>query len=263
MIPPAAPLIDASQNTPVLWFLISLLVWFLVALLVWKIFRRMQFKSQGLTTVRTRFYRKVQHERVPRFHNGCCHSPRRALGIATLQISNSWCWSCCFLRSADSSVCFAVTYRIIALPCTRLRMFGVTSSVQISASTSLQYGANSTEISSCCTLQLHGDIVCVAPSPFDGVGKSVVTLWRRCSKTSCKRGWLPRLSRSKSGTSTSATTWYVRRQRPFSQRSHIAVGASMVKKAQVPGNSIERSGPHAERSRTLLSKQAPFYSIQQ
>lgn len=48
------------QSTPVVWFLISLLVWALVALLVWRVLKRMHFRSQGLTTIRTRFYRKVR-----------------------------------------------------------------------------------------------------------------------------------------------------------------------------------------------------------
>ncbi|CAM9321632.1 unnamed protein product, partial [Ascophyllum nodosum] len=52
------------QNAPVLWFLISLLIWLLVALVVWKIFKRLQYRSQGLTTIRTRFYRKVYREKL-------------------------------------------------------------------------------------------------------------------------------------------------------------------------------------------------------
>ena len=51
----------SSQNTPILWFLISLIVWALVALLVWRVFKRMHFRSQGLTTIRWRFYRKVTY----------------------------------------------------------------------------------------------------------------------------------------------------------------------------------------------------------
>lgn len=51
---------DSLQSTPILWFIISLLVWGLVALLVWRVFKKMHFRSQGLTTIRTRFYRKVQ-----------------------------------------------------------------------------------------------------------------------------------------------------------------------------------------------------------
>lgn len=50
---------NASQNTPALWFIVSLGTWSFVALLVWLVFKRMQFKSQGLTTIRTRFNRKV------------------------------------------------------------------------------------------------------------------------------------------------------------------------------------------------------------
>ncbi|CAM9629759.1 unnamed protein product, partial [Hapterophycus canaliculatus] len=47
------------QNTPCLWFFLSLLVWMLVAMLVWRVYKRMHFRSQGLTTIRTRFYSKV------------------------------------------------------------------------------------------------------------------------------------------------------------------------------------------------------------
>ncbi|CAM9159563.1 unnamed protein product [Pylaiella littoralis] len=52
------------QSTPILWFLVSLLLWALVALLVWRVFKRMHFKSQGLTTIRTRFYRKVFQDKL-------------------------------------------------------------------------------------------------------------------------------------------------------------------------------------------------------
>ncbi|CAM9106959.1 unnamed protein product, partial [Discosporangium mesarthrocarpum] len=52
------------QNSPVLWFGISMMVWVLVASLIWWIFKRMHFKGQGLTTVRTRFYRKIFQEKL-------------------------------------------------------------------------------------------------------------------------------------------------------------------------------------------------------
>ncbi|CAB1114157.1 unnamed protein product [Ectocarpus sp. CCAP 1310/34] len=52
------------QSTPILWFIISLLVWGLVALLVWRVFKKMHFRSQGLTTIRTRFYRKVFQDKL-------------------------------------------------------------------------------------------------------------------------------------------------------------------------------------------------------
>eukprot|EP00903_Cladosiphon_okamuranus_P012290 g11524.t2 len=52
------------QSTPILWFLVSLLVWALVALLVWRVFKRMHFRSQGVTTVRWRFHRKVFHDKL-------------------------------------------------------------------------------------------------------------------------------------------------------------------------------------------------------
>ncbi|CAM9795797.1 unnamed protein product, partial [Scytosiphon promiscuus] len=52
------------QNTPILWFLLSLLVWMLVALLIWRVYKRMHFRSQGLTTIRTRFYRKVFQDKL-------------------------------------------------------------------------------------------------------------------------------------------------------------------------------------------------------
>ncbi|CAM9155222.1 unnamed protein product, partial [Choristocarpus tenellus] len=55
------------QNSPTLWFLISMSVWVVAAVCMRWVFRKMHYEGQGLITVRTRFFRKVFLEKLQKW----------------------------------------------------------------------------------------------------------------------------------------------------------------------------------------------------
>jgi WD repeat-containing protein 35 len=62
------------QNTPVLWFLISLFVWLIVGLVFSHLARRSHFKKQGVTTVRMKINRRIHVDKLQEFLATKVHS---------------------------------------------------------------------------------------------------------------------------------------------------------------------------------------------
>jgi WD repeat-containing protein 35 len=62
------------EDTPLLWFLISIFVWMLVVAVAYQIFKSNHYKKQGLTTVRLKVNRKVYIEKMQSFLRNKLHS---------------------------------------------------------------------------------------------------------------------------------------------------------------------------------------------
>lgn len=95
----------------------SLLVWASVAFLVWRVFRRMHFKSQGITTIRTRFYRKVQSTTSKSYQiaRASSESPQSEISIQS--------WRCIAQRIAHSRSRFGEAHVSNGYTCLRGHLF--------------------------------------------------------------------------------------------------------------------------------------------
>lgn len=65
---------SAIQNTPLLWFIISLFMWLLIALIFSSAARRNHYRKQGVTTVRLKVNRRVHIKRLQDFLKSKLHT---------------------------------------------------------------------------------------------------------------------------------------------------------------------------------------------
>lgn len=68
------PFVDLVFRTPALWLFISLVMWGAVSMIVLRVYRSVNFRSQGVTTVRLKVQRKIYVDKLKKFLEAKPHS---------------------------------------------------------------------------------------------------------------------------------------------------------------------------------------------